>query len=936
MKKWGYCLFSVVLSALVLGASADSAFALPKRLPKFKTRLPRVTTPNQTLPTRGFSTPNVLPNVAMPLERTAATRILQTPQLNAELATPAQVLQTPSLTTVPQAAQVLHTPSLPTPQTGPIVSTPTEILDTGTNLTGTQVLAQYFPTWRQELGGMFSQEQLDAVEKAFAATDEWIFVRGEDGELKARNKDEWDYEARFLTILQNSGVNFTERQIKQLVGSQTTRGYFTQCLLIEKITAFCITTGNAPKKVITQNGKHLKLSELRSQAMEGDKQTINLIQEVTLGLQLGHALKTWSKDSWKYERLYVLYERYGNKGTPARLKILKNIKRFILENGRVPRQTIEQETKQFRLNDLESKANAGDIEAAALAQELKLGIQLKQALAKWPKDSPEYKEIKELYDEYRNTDTPTQVIANIEQYIAKYNRTPRNGITRNGKSLSLVDLRIQADLGNIETTELAQELKLGSQLQQALRNWPQAFPKEYKKLQALYQQYRSIDTPAQMVSNIKQFILENNRTPRMGIGKGIGGYAYSMAELRSNAGKGDEKAAKLVWEQKLGRQLQHILASWSKTSEEFQEINSLYKQYRNVTPRKTSSELYTDLITHIKDYEHYPMDKESSLQQNIYNRLRYYRSTMIDGKYADPYLQKIYELKQWSERVKRGEVDWTQFPGLFKKHRRTIGEMREQGILPKKEVAQELEQLPAEEQEAIEQMADNMLTLWEDFEGVWWQQNHKHIITTPQTQLAFNTVLSTVRNQVPGANNVNISNVLEQLSSMQLGQDGPDYYHVIYRGNNPRLPRAEDFHNVWETQGIPQANAQTAYKLNSPHIELAGDEEMVYNMLVSQGVTDKEMAAVIDALTPAGWEIRLGAHELLSEIKQGKVHIHIEQIVPTTEEDAQDLSNVLRVDLRALTRGKNPQQVAKTLRYLFAKYLQEDGHQALNNIQKAF
>ena len=139
-----------------------------------------------------------------------------------------------------------------------------------------------------------------------------------------------------------------------------------------------------------------------------------------------------------------------------------------------------------------------------------------------------------------------------------------------------------------------------------------------------------------------------------------------------------------------------------------------------------------------------------------------------------------------------------------------------------------------------------------------------------------------------------------------------------------------------ETQGIPQSNVQAAYKLNAPHIDLDGDEETVYNLIIRQGVTDKEMAAVIDALTPAGWEIRLGAHELLSEIKQGKVHIHIEQIVPTTEEDAQDLSNVLRVDLRPLTRGKTPQQVAKTLRYLFAKYLQEDGHQALNNIQKAF
>ena len=96
------------------------------------------------------------------------------------------------------------------------------------------------------------------------------------------------------------------------------------------------------------------------------------------------------------------------------------------------------------------------------------------------------------------------------------------------------------------------------------------------------------------------------------------------------------------------------------------------------------------------------------------------------------------------------------------------------------------------------------------------------------------------------------------------------------------------------------------------------------------------MSGVIDALTSAGWEVCIGAHEMLSEIKKGKVHIHIEQIVPTTEEYAVDSSYVLNVSLHTLTRGKNPQQVTKTLRYLFSKYLKEDGHQALNHIQKAF
>jgi len=197
-------------------------------------------------------------------------------------------------------------------------------------------------------------------------------------------------------------------------------------------------------------------------------------------------------------------------------------------------------------------------------------------------------------------------------------------------------------------------------------------------------------------------------------------------------------------------------------------------------------------------------------------------------------------------------------------------------------------------------------------------------------------VLATVRNQVPGKTNVNISDVLEQVNGMQLGQDGLEYYRVIYRGDNPRIPRAEDFHNVREIPGLPQQFAEPAYQLNSAHIDLDGDEETVLNMWLRSGVTDREMNAAINAMTPAGWEVRIGAHELLSDIKKGKMHIHIEQIVPTTEEGAVDISYKLTVDARELTRGKNPQQVAKTLRYLFSNYLTEEGHQALNNIQRAF
>ena len=696
--------------------------------------------------------------------------------------------------------------------------------------------------------------------------------------------------------------------------------------------------GTSPRMAaITVNGKRLSLTELRERARQGDKHAAKLADELELGIAISTALQNWSQDGNEYKELKALYDE--NRNTKTSEQLIAAYKQWITDHpGISPRVSIGESGESLSLTELRERARQGDEQAAQLAYELELGQAIHTALQTWPKKGNNYQELKALYDANRNKaapKTPQQIIDAYKQWIAKHpNTSPRNTIIENGKFLTLTELRKRARQGDEQAAKLADELELGRSFRMALQNWSQD-RHEYKELKALYDSNRNTRTRQQVIDAYKQWV-ENrpNTSPRTDIKEN--GKSIFVAELRKRAEQGDAQAQTLADELELGRAIGSALKRWPKNGNEYKEVKALYDENRNQAARKPTDELYQDLVAHIKDYKHYPTRNESSLYTNIYNRLRRHQSTMADGKYADPYLQKIYEIRQWAERVKRGEVDWQQFPGLFKKHRHTIGEMREQGILPSKEIAKELEQLPKEEQEAIEQMADNMLTLWEDFEGVWWKQNHKHVITTPQTQVAFNTVLNAVRHQVPGANNVNISNVLEQVNSMQLGQDVPSYYRVIYRGNNPRIPRAEDFHNVEEIAGVPQQYAQPAYKLNTPHISLDGDDEMVLNMFLTDGVTDKEMSSVIDVLTPAGWEVRIGAHELLNQIKDGKVHIHFEQIVPTTDEYATDTSYVLNVNLRALTRGKNSQQIAKTLRYLFSKYLKEDGHQALNNIGKAF
>ena len=936
MKTRAYRLFIVGICALFVLLSADGAFAQKNWKKGVKGAKNARVTSTRKLSGKGKTklstkpTPAPVSNIKKPV----AVQSMTHAPVNAAVEAAQKAAQKPSTFGISsQAKRPLATPA------------PTQ--DSGSNLTGMQVLQTYFPTWRQELGGMFSKEQLDAVEKAFADTDDFMFVRGADGELKARNKDEWNYEARFLTFLQDSGVEFTERQIKQLIGSKGMKGFtLNRCLTLKNIHAFIKAhDGHSPRTSIKENGRVVSMAELRARVGEGDRKALTLAIELELGRNISTALQNWPTNSPEYVGLRTLLDENRNRAankTPE--QVIAMLKKFQVEHdGRNPRKMIKEGGKSLTITELRARVERGDLEAAQLVEELELGGSVDSARKTWPKDSAKFLELEELYNTNRNRavrKTPEQIIAMLKKFQAEHNdRNPRKGITENGKWRNISELRALAKQGDAQFTELADELELGVSVVHALQTWPKDST-NFLELQALYDKSRERairKTPEQFIVAYKKWLAEhNNQSPRQNIVEG--GEVLSLTELRKRAKQGSEPAiAALINELELGRGLGSALKSWFKDSSKYLELKALYDESRNRAASKPTNELYQDLVAHIKDYGHYPMQKEGPLARIIHFRLGYYQSTMTaDGKYTDPYLQKIYEIKQWSERVKRGEVDWEQFPELFKKHRRTIGEiMREKGQLPAKE-APKVVSLPKEEQAAIEQIADNMLTLWEDFEGVWWQQNHKHIITTPQTQVAFNTVLKTVQTQVPGTGNVNISNVLEQVSSMQLGQDGPDYYRVIYRGNNPRLPRAEDFHNVLETQGITQADAANAYKLNSPHIELDGDEELVYNLFVRKDVTDKEMSAVIDALTPAGWEIRLGAHELLHEIKQGWIHIHIEQVVPTTEEDAQDISNVLRVDLRALTQGKNPQQIAKTLRYLFAKYLKEDGHQALNNIQKAF
>ncbi len=138
----------------------------------------------------------------------------------------------------------------------PVSELPAEETSTPTLLDGKTALQTYIPDWRIQLATTkagFSQEQLDAIEQAFADTDEAIFSQDEDGNLiykPGRNKDAWNYAEVFEHLLHETGIAFTKRQWGQIFGGKgipdfTLKNYFT----LLNLTAFLASQDKLPQKI---------------------------------------------------------------------------------------------------------------------------------------------------------------------------------------------------------------------------------------------------------------------------------------------------------------------------------------------------------------------------------------------------------------------------------------------------------------------------------------------------------------------------------------------------------------------------------------------------------------------------------------------------------------------------------------------------------------
>lgn len=287
---------TVLLSALMLMASAQMSFAGGKKLPKLK----KVKVNSSVLP-KGPTVPVVRPVVAQVRPLASAVERAVTAQVAAQ--------------TAPRVALSAHLQK--------------------DFLTGPQALASYIPGWKSELrSNVFTEEQLQVIEQTFKQTDKQLFKLDEDGNwlAPAENSTEWEYERWFAMILDESPVKFSEAQLKTLFGQ---KARFEDVFTRLNYQAFLLVNKRAPK--INTSGEERKLARHANYLLKTrDGRKMNPEAEGYVYGDMPAKLKT-PKPS------------YGHKGQSARRtpeEVLAQVKAFIKETGRFPLQHVADETER--------------------------------------------------------------------------------------------------------------------------------------------------------------------------------------------------------------------------------------------------------------------------------------------------------------------------------------------------------------------------------------------------------------------------------------------------------------------------------------------------------------------------------------------------------------------------------------------------------------
>ncbi len=775
------------------------------------------------------------------------------------------------------------------------------VQDTGTNLTGMQVLATYFPTWRQELGGMFSQEQLDAIEKAFEDTDEWMFVQGEDGELTVRNQDEWNYEERFLTILQDSGVSFTERQIKQLLGTRGIRGFtLSGPLKTATLQGYMLAYGKIPRDRIKEKNKLVPTAQYTPEQQLETAVGVYYVRVVSAKHCPSHSVPLIAY----IQALGAKYRTNAVPKTPQ--QYLEEMEDFVVRYSRIPRTEIVREGKKIKPADFTPQEKA--------EYQLAHGVNgiLKRSQNEPTPISTRMAQLKEQFRQIAQASTPDQVLTEVEQFLAQYDRMP---------------LFYLAPANETELTER----KLAQRVNNAIKNNKPEYAPAVSRLRALKEANRTRAasmSDEELLSKVTDFIAWYNHWPRKTIRHGgntlpldqyspeeqeeiqLGRAAEKRLQIRdvsqfpvlqklANIKETYRKHAIVKTPEEHLADLEHFIAAYHRYPNTYilnptpaqqaemalaknvaynihafapgnaaaAQLSAIKEQYRKRAIALSHQELYQQLLEYLHQNKRLP--SEGPLYKSMWGRLDY---ATRNGGIEDPWLQKIYELKTTVQNAPEGKFTLTpdgQGGYILETEESALEEAEISTPQPVEEVAPVTPsvhtvrlRITEQTKNLIESVRDAAALERRKFSG-WLRAMHEPEnlpqIVDKNTFDALHTLSKAINfDHRNGQNRRAVTYLLKTVNNYvgALGEQ-PElsvFYKLIYRGkvDPAMLPSADNFHVVAEEQGLswdgalaPQVEKVNrlliqATKQGTPFsVYLDGDEEMLTTIRTEKNVPAK-------------------------------------------------------------------------------------------------
>ena len=650
---------------------------------------------------------------------------------------------------------------------------------------------------------------------------------------------------------------------------------------------------------------------------------------------------------------------------------------FVLSQQRKPQKAIYQDSKDITSQikaqaKLDTQAGKRNTPAQLQVEEIQLGIRTSVLLTSLRKEgqenTPIYQAFIALQDPFNTQKSYEEWFALLKEFTDTYHRWPHQAFSREEESKIPLEQQIKekqlATAANRSMSRLKAAGMEGSPIYQA-----------FKQLQ---KEYRTRKTPEEWIALLEQFTTQYKRWPRAHISENdiiVTDQIQRQAKLDTEHGLTNTQAQQIWAEVQLGQAVNALSGQWKKAGQTDSPLYQKFKVLKDLygatfRQPKSSKELWEETLAYVTTHKKFPLSR-SVIGKALDSRLRYYQSAMVDGKYVDPWLQQLYELKLAIQAAPTGKFTITpdgKGSYILEIKPEALQEIAVEESASKPthhsirlrvtdQIKQAMEN--AQEQDVLER---NNFSKW-----VWTMNSldYRNLLINRETSDALYNIARNVKadaqKHIARLKVTYLVNTLNNIRTVLRNSTAQTYYRLIYHGTvaENKLPIANNFHIVAEEKGIDRqeqvAKQAESFLAKHPELSVFIDERnkthitrigLKKNVSIDQAA--KDLQSLIAHLTPAGYVYRMGEHELglsgnLAQFRQGNVHLHLESIAGEPTEDGLFVDISLTLDIGAWRfagwYNKNKEfepyfdkQIAENYQQLFAPYLNEEGKQALIKI----